>query len=357
MADFIENAMPRTPPLRLTGISNVLSADKRETEVPTSIVFARLTDFISYMKEDEYDLLFNRNVRVWLGRTKVNEGIRDTFQNHPKEFVYSNNGITILCESHTTHQGQQEIVINNPRIVNGSQTLHSIRDVPVNAASQAARVMVRIIEVRPPRSPEEAERRKEVIRKIAIRSNSQNNIKKWDLVSNDEFQLELARHFRTKKLFYERRRKEWSQRRTKLKSVGIKRGPELKRLAQLITSYYWDDKLLGPVAAKKPDELFEGPKYDKITQTPPEVAYQLFLLDSVIEGHVQELARTTRYVKNLARHMKHALLALIVRALQSANATWGAEEFTEELEAELGISDKRMAPPGNGSDHPHPQCL
>ena len=53
MVDYIENAMPRTRSLRLTGISNVLSADARETEVPTSIVFARLTDF-TYMKDDKF---------------------------------------------------------------------------------------------------------------------------------------------------------------------------------------------------------------------------------------------------------------------------------------------------------------
>src|SRR6266567_610463 len=129
MADYIENAMPRTRPLRLTGINNVLSADKDETEIPTSIVFARLTDFISYMKEDRYGLLFNRNVRVWLGNTEVNKAIADTFRTSPKEFAYSNNGITVLCEGHTTHQGRHEIVITNPRVVNGSQTLHSIRDI------------------------------------------------------------------------------------------------------------------------------------------------------------------------------------------------------------------------------------
>jgi AIPR protein len=255
MADYIENAMPRTPPLRLTGISNVLSADKDETEIPTSIVFARLTDFISYIKEDRYGLLFNRNVRVWLGNTEVNKAIGRTFSTAPKEFAYSNNGITVLCEGHTTHQGKHEIVITNPRVVNGSQTLHSIRDIPIKPASQAARVMVRIIEIPPLGSdglPEQAERRKQIVRKIALRSNSQNNIKKWDLVSNDEFQLQLARYFRTKKIFYERRRREWSERRTKLKSVGLRRGPEIKRLAQLIASYHWGNKLLGPVAAEKP---------------------------------------------------------------------------------------------------------
>jgi hypothetical protein len=147
MVDYIENAMPRTKPLRLTGISNVLSADTNETEVPTSIVFAGLTDFLDYMKDDRYDLLFNRNVRVWLGKTEVNQEIAETFKKEPKEFAYSNNGITILCESHKTHQGRHEIEIINPRVVNGSQTLHSIGNISSGPRSQLARVMVRIIEV------------------------------------------------------------------------------------------------------------------------------------------------------------------------------------------------------------------
>jgi hypothetical protein len=255
MADYIENAMPLTNTLKLTGISNILTADQSETEVPTSIVFARLTDFIEYMKEDRYDLLFNRNVRLWLGRTEVNEAIAETFRKHPKEFAYSNNGITLLCEKHVSHQGSHEIEIQNPRVVNGSQTLHSIRDASNPTASKAARVMVRIIEIPPLRAadlPEQAARRKEIVRQIALRSNSQNNIKKWDLVSNDDFQLDLARHFRIKKMFYERRRHEWSQRRSELKSVGITRGPELKRLTQLIAAHCWKSKSLGPVAAKNP---------------------------------------------------------------------------------------------------------
>ena len=337
MADYIENAMPRTPRLRLTGIRNVLSADKDETEIPTSIVFARLTDFITYMKEDRYGLLFNRNVRVWLGMTEVNEAIADTFRNSPREFAFSHNGITVLCEGHTTDQGKHEIVITNPRVVNGAQTLHSIRDIPVKPAQQAARVMVRIIEIPPLGAddlPSQAERRRQIIRKIALRSNSQNNIKKWDLVSNDEFQLNLARYFRTKKLFYERRRREWKERHTELKSVGVKRGPEVKRLAQLIASYYWNNKLLGPVAARNPAELFQGKGYEKITETTPETAYQLFLLDDVIKTHVDELAESKQYVSNLARHMKYALLALIVRTLQSVNAEIGPEEIGRIIELE-----------------------
>ena len=337
MADFIENAMPRTPPLRLTGISNVLTADKQESEVPTSIVFARLTDFITYMKDDQFDLLFNRNVRLWLGPTQVNKAILETFKNHPKEFAYSNNGITMICESHTTQVGRHEILINNPRVVNGSQTLHSIRNVLITPGLQAARVMLRIIEIPPlggPHLPEQAERRRDIIRKIAIRSNSQNNIKKWDLVSNDEFQLELARHFRARGFFYERRRKEWSHRRAKLRGVGISRGPELKRLTQLMASFNWQDKLLGPVAAKKPEELFEGAKYEKLTQTSSEVAYQIFVLDRIVTWQLGELAEAKQYINHLAPYAKYALIALVVRALQSANAKWGTDSFTDQLEEE-----------------------
>ena len=46
VVDYIEDAMPLTPKLTLTGISTVLSADKRDTNVPTSIVFAKLVDLI-----------------------------------------------------------------------------------------------------------------------------------------------------------------------------------------------------------------------------------------------------------------------------------------------------------------------
>jgi hypothetical protein len=47
MVDYIEDAMPHTAPLLLTGINTVLSADKNDSEVPTSIVFARFNRFHS----------------------------------------------------------------------------------------------------------------------------------------------------------------------------------------------------------------------------------------------------------------------------------------------------------------------
>jgi hypothetical protein len=94
--DDIDAAMPRTPPLLLSGIQNVLSPDKADTEVSTSIVFARVIDFIKYMGRDPNEMLFARNVRLTLGNTPVNQAIRHTFATEPREFAFSNNGITML---------------------------------------------------------------------------------------------------------------------------------------------------------------------------------------------------------------------------------------------------------------------
>jgi hypothetical protein len=80
VAEHIEGAMPETEPLLLTGISNVLTPPTNESEVPTSIVFAKLIDFIEYMEGDPFDLLFARNIRLWLGDTEPNKDIQKTFR-------------------------------------------------------------------------------------------------------------------------------------------------------------------------------------------------------------------------------------------------------------------------------------
>jgi hypothetical protein len=285
LVDDIDGAMPRTPPISLSGINALLPADQADTEVATSIVFARLVDFIRYMESDPFDLLFNRNVRVAISisRSKVNRGIRDTFATSPKEFAFSNNGITMLCEKQHYDPGQKVLTLENPRVVNGSQTLHSVRDVPNPSAN--ARVMVRVIEIEPPLGDDlrrKIQHRKEIIGKIAVRSNQQNPIKSWDLASNDDFQLDLFRFFRNKGFFYERRDREWGQRSRELRNVGIAYGTSIKYQTQLIASFYWSKPRLGPAAAKKVADLFEGDLYEKIREAPAELVFQLFLLSEAI---------------------------------------------------------------------------
>lgn len=335
LVDDIDGAMPRTPSVSLHGIHAVLSPDKADTEVATSIVFARLIDFIRYMENDAFDLLFNRNVRVAisLSRSEVNRAIHDTFKASPKEFAFSNNGITMLCEKQHYDPGQKVLTLENPRIVNGSQTLHSIRDIP--NPSPTARVMVRIIEIEPPQGnalEEKIQRRKEIINKIAVRSNQQNPIKSWDLASNDNFQLDLFRFFRSKGFFYERRTHEWSQRSRELKSLNMKYGGSIKWMTQLMASFYWSKLRLGPVVAKNVAELFEGEVYEAIRGTNPELVFQLSLIDADLWECRSDWARKKVYVQNLGTTAHLAMFSLAVRALQEAGAKWGDPALSELLQ-------------------------
>lgn len=338
LIDDLDLTMPRTPDLELFDIHMVLSPDRKDTSVATSIVFARLNDFIKYMKSDPFDLLFARNVRVWFGIQKhsVNEEIRDTFKDHPEEFAFSNNGITILCEKHQHDPGEKKLLLVNPRVVNGSQTLHSIRDVP-NPSNQA-RVMLRIIEIPPFKGEgidEQVEKRRDTLNKISVRSNRQNPIKKWDLVSNDDFQLEIYRLFRLRNFFYERRDREWSQRSRELKSVGIDKGINIKSLTQYIVSYYWDKPKLGSAVAKASvGELFEGEVYDEVQKTSSELAYQIFQVSDNIRVMTNDL-KTFRYIDALRYNAYLVVFSVIVKTFQEINVKWGTSEFSELIDYQL----------------------
>src|SRR5665213_2329582 len=289
--DDMDGAMPRTSPLTLHEVRDVISPDLDETAIRTAIVFARLIDFIEYMEEDPHDLLFARNVRLDLGNTPVNKAIKDTFRNAPNEFAYSNNGITLLCEDYN-HGASTELILKNPRVVNGSQTLHSIR--AVKNPSDEARVMVRIIKI-PPATGKDVrdlrEKRKKIINNISIRSNQQNPIKSWDLVANDDFNLDLFRYFRTKDYFYERRKGEWGHRSRTLRTSGMMQGPKLKKMVQLIAASRLGDKDVGAWKARSStSELFDGGAYNKISQTAASEVYALFLLEKLISKNLPSTA-------------------------------------------------------------------
>jgi hypothetical protein len=342
VADHIEGAMPETEPLIFSGISTVLTPAKHETEVPTSIVFARLVDFINYMDDDPFELLFARNVRLWLGKTEPNKAIEETFRDNPREFAFSNNGITILCKKHIHDPGSQELKIENPRVVNGSQTLHSIRY--VDNPNKSARVMVRIIEV-PPESrgdiTGEIFKRKDIIHKISIRSNMQNPIKRWNLVSNDDFHNSLSQYFWQKGLYYERRQNEWKLKSGQLKNQNIRKGPSLKEMVQIISSYFYDEKNLGSANAQgRLNALFEENAYAKIMETNPQLSYQLYLIYNILCEHLSLLKRKKKYIAALGNYAKLALFSGLCKYLKSSGYRFGNIENEISLVKLLGVPSK-----------------
>jgi hypothetical protein len=317
MVENFEGAMPRTNDLILTDITNVLNPPKTDTGVATSLVFAKLTDFIAYMRNDPHDLLFSRNVRLNLQSTEVNKEIEDTFASSPDEFAFSNNGITMLCERHVHETGSARLSIQNPRVVNGAQTLHSVKS--AKKKSDSARVMVRIIEIPAPRSSHfeaDVEKRKEIIDKIALRTNRQNTIKKYDLVSNDEKQHEIAAYFRRHDLYYERRQREWKARKLELQSLGIRPGPTLKEMTQLAAAYLWNE--FGPAKARSGvDSLFDRDNYERITRLSPRTYYRLYLIqESLLDAAKSVAMRTTVRNREMRKYVNFAMFSLFVKGMQ-----------------------------------------
>lgn len=336
LLEHLENAMPETDTLVLSDIQNVLTPSNKETEVPTSIVFARLHDFVQYMDEDPLDLLFARNVRLWLEYTETNKEIAKTYKDKPEEFVYSNNGITILCNSHNFDPGKKELQIYNPRVVNGSQTLHSIRT--VTTASHKARVMVRIIEIpyNESKSSVERNKRKEIIHNISIRSNMQNPVKKWNLVANDDFQLELSRYFWSKGYYYERRQNEWKHKSRDLKELKISRGIDIKNMSQILSCLYYNKKkTLGPVISlSSSGDIYESNTYSILRGTSPELAFLSWEVFENLKKFISSKSNESAAKGNKINSMRYHIftLVLVIMGDRYSSVQSSIEKLAEILE-------------------------
>jgi hypothetical protein len=88
---------------------------------------------------------------------------------------------------------------------------------------------------------------------------------------------------------------------------------------------------LGPAVAKNVADLFEGELYDSIRETPPELAFQLYLLDEALWESRSELSKDKVYIRNLRSYEYFALFSLVVRALSEVGAKWGDPGLTAQL--------------------------
>jgi hypothetical protein len=115
------------------------------------VALVQLDEYFKLIAEDGQmrEYLFESNVRDYEGDVEVNKQIRSTLEN-PKgaDFWWLNNGITIVAESVTGHP--QELVIDDPQIVNGLQTsqviFECLRQPPLPTGQiQPRHVVIRII--------------------------------------------------------------------------------------------------------------------------------------------------------------------------------------------------------------------
>lgn len=126
--------------------------------------------------------LFEQNVRLSLGNTKVNRSLRESVRSTSEHanFPLYHNGINVLC-AEITNEDDDKIHIKDYVVVNGAQSLTSLL-AEKSKLSDDLKILVKLIEVKGDVA---------LSQKITRNSNNQNAIKARDLKSNHNLQQRL----------------------------------------------------------------------------------------------------------------------------------------------------------------------
>jgi AIPR protein len=161
-----------------------------------------IPDYITFLSDESgesREYILEPNVRGYLGqRNEVNSKISETLIQPDKseEFWWLNNGVTILAQD--VDFGISDMMLTNPKIVNGLQTSREIYNYSRKNASKIKRegrhILVRVIEVT----------NKQIARHITKTTNSQSKIDPIYLMSTDDIHENIEMAFPKFDLVYER---------------------------------------------------------------------------------------------------------------------------------------------------------
>jgi len=159
-----------------------------KTENATAyFVSLRATELVQ-MAGIESQALFAWNVRLSLGRTKVNRAIAESVASpaEHKNFMLYHNGLTVLATDVELDEDADELRIDRYSVVNGAQSLSTLYD-KRSAVSEDLRLLARVVKLDPAT---------DLAAMITRNSNNQNAIGARDLQSNSVIQKRLKEDFR-----------------------------------------------------------------------------------------------------------------------------------------------------------------
>lgn len=170
--------------------SEIVVENFGKLDTPYKMIYGVVNGSFFAQLWDKYrSRLFNENIRGFLGDSSVNEDIKGTILNSPENFLYYNNGITILCDSITkkplVQQNAGTFEIKNLKIVNGAQTVGSIGNVYAINAGAVEKIWASVKLISLENCP------LEFGENVTRKTNTQNKIEKRDFVSLDSLQDKL----------------------------------------------------------------------------------------------------------------------------------------------------------------------
>lgn len=206
--------------------------------------------------------LFDLNVRLGLGKTRINKELEKTVSNPAEHetFPAYHNGLTILTSSLTAADDGTSMNLEGLSVVNGCQSLLALYG-NRGALTPALEVAVKVVEVEPGSA---------LIDRITYRSNNQNPVNMRDQRANDAAQRQLQSEMRVRfgdRLFYAIRNGE--------DTGAAERVLDNTLAAQLLTAVYREE----PWSAIRKIKLFDDDYYEVFTKHVS--ADRLFLLDLI----------------------------------------------------------------------------
>lgn len=149
-------------------------------------VFTAFASDLVRMTGIEDASLFQQNVRLALGPTKVNKAIKKSILDPTEhiKFPLYHNGITIICNS--AKYENDKIIINNYVVVNGAQSISTLYNQKKNI-TENLKILTKIIKLNTNDIG--------LVKNITTNSNNQNAIKPRDLQSNQTIQQRLKKEF------------------------------------------------------------------------------------------------------------------------------------------------------------------
>jgi len=196
-----------------TGIGNapinedILISNWGHIEEPFKSYYGQITGSDLGLLWEKYGRkLFTENIRNFLGNSSVNDEILKTIKSEPANFIYFNNGITILCDNIKKKPlgGSDKAIgaftCNGIAVVNGAQTLGSIGSLVATNPTELSKIKVLVKFISLEDSPAGFGQR------ITIATNTQNKVEKKDFVSLDGEQARIKLELKLENIDYHYKR-------------------------------------------------------------------------------------------------------------------------------------------------------
>ncbi len=205
-----------------------------DESVKSSVGFLSAYELIEACK-NQMDVIFDENIRLYEGDNDVNTGIYNTAVGEDSsKFFFYHNGIVLICDNCKNSTGNQTLVLEGASVVNGCQTINSLKKAYDNhELKKDVYLQFRIIETSD----------FDLRAKITEFLNSQTKIRDSYFLANNPFIRALQIELEEKEYFLERLVNEYDYKLllNKVKQYDKKRVLKLEKVIQIYAAFYCNE--------------------------------------------------------------------------------------------------------------------